>query len=95
MTKQLFFETMKPIEIPFENGCYNLTYARCMYILAHDGLFTIDGRIYGVLTFDKEGDDVCWHCDMGSLCTPKIIDLCKRFDELTNQQCMIDIAENL
>lgn len=86
---------MKPIEIPFENGYYNLSYARCMYIIAHDGLFTLDGRVYAVLTFDKTDDDVCWHCEMDCLCTTEISDLCARFDELTNKHCMIDIAENL
>ena len=86
---------MKAIDIPFENGCYNLTYARCMYILAHDGLFTLDGRVYGVLTFDNTEDDICWYCEMDCLCTPRIGDLCKRFDELTGKKCLIDIAENL
>lgn len=86
---------MKAIEIPFENGSYNLTYARCMYILAHDGLFTLDGRVYGVITFDKEEEDICWYCEMDCLCTPQIGDLCARFDELTNKHCLIDIAENL
>lgn len=86
---------MKAIEIPFENGSYNLTYARCMYILAHDGLFTLDGRVYGVITFDKGEEDMCWNCDMDCLCTPQIVDLCLRFDELTNKHCIIDIAENL
>lgn len=86
---------MKAIEIPFENGCYNLTYARCMYILAHDGLFTLDDRVYGVLTFDNTEDDICWYCEMDCLCTPRIGDLCARFDELTGKKCIIDIAENL
>lgn len=95
MTKQQFSETMKPIEIPFENGCYNLTYARCMYILAHDGLFTLDGRVYGVLTFENTGENLCWGCEMDCLCTPQIGDLCAQFDLLTNKTCIIDIAENL
>lgn len=86
---------MKHIEIPFENDEYNLTYARCMYILSHDGLFTLNGRVYGVLTFDKEEEDICWYCEMDCLCTQQIGNLCARFDELTNKHCMINIVENL
>ena len=95
MTKQLFFKRMKPIEIPFENGCYNLTYARAKYILAHDGLFTLNGRVYGVLTFDDPGELVCKYCEMDCLCTSEISILCAQFDAHTEKICMIDIAENL
>lgn len=66
-----------------------------MYILAHDGLFTLDDRVYGVLTFDNTEDDICWYCEMDCLCTPRIGDLCARFDELTGKKCIINIAENL